>query len=78
MSEELVNKIADHHHDEVEAACEAALAGGVHGVMLAADGRIEADPEVPYGQIHEIEGHTGAWVLRHMERQGRGADGQLR
>jgi hypothetical protein len=54
------------HHDEVEAACEEALAGGAHGVLLTADGYVGVDPQVPYGQIHEVQGHTQAWALRHM------------
>lgn len=54
------------HHAEVETACEEALTGGAHGVMLTADGYIGVDPEVPYGQVHEVEGHMRAWALRHL------------
>lgn len=44
------------HHAVVEEACEAALSGGLHGVMVEWDGertRAWVDPDVPYGTIHE-------------------------
>lgn len=52
----LVTERVRRHHATVEAACEAALQGGRHGVMVEwnAD-RTTAwvDPGVPYGEVHE-------------------------
>jgi hypothetical protein len=40
-------------HDAVEEACEAALAGGVCGVLIAGD-KVGPHPRVPYGTIYDI------------------------
>lgn len=45
--------------DMIEAACERALQGGKHGVLVLRSGAAgpvvsaEVDESVPYGQIHE-------------------------
>lgn len=48
-----------HQHDIIEAACERALAGGRHGVLVIRMGMIlvsaSVDPSVPYGTIHETQ-----------------------
>lgn len=44
------------HHDVIEQACEAALQGGQHGVMVewnAEQTTAWVDPDVPYGEVHE-------------------------
>lgn len=43
-------------HARVEEACEAAVQGGEHGVLIEWDGldyRVSVSPEVPYGVIWE-------------------------
>jgi hypothetical protein len=46
-----VEQAARARHAAIEAACEAALVGGVCGVSVYDDAAI-VDPDVPYGFIH--------------------------
>lgn len=44
------------HMAVVESACEAALQGGHHGVMVEWNSEVTrawVSPDVPYGQVHE-------------------------
>jgi hypothetical protein len=52
----LVTERMRRHAAVVEQACEAAIAGGMYGVMVEWNAETTTawvDPGVPYGQIHE-------------------------
>ena len=66
----IASALAGAHHAEVEQACEEALQGGLHGVLLDEHGCVGVDPTVPYGTVHEIVGHNEAWIQRHTKGAG--------
>ncbi|HKN57145.1 MAG TPA: hypothetical protein VJX66_31965 [Amycolatopsis sp.] len=59
---------------EIQRACESALQGGIHGVLIARrnDGTLvsaEVNPFVPYGQIYEFINPTPDAAADHRSRR---------
>lgn len=55
---ELYKRALEYERWRIEQACEAAVQGGLYGVLIQRDGAklidVRVDPSVPYGQIYEM------------------------
>lgn len=50
-----VTAVLDEHYRALEQACEEALQGGEHGVLVDWKRNIyQVDPRVPYGRIYDV------------------------
>lgn len=56
--DELARRAVEYRHWRIEQACEAALQGGRHGVLVRETSEklidVRVDPTVPYGEIYYI------------------------